>query len=102
MERAPCPSSKASVGRPLELLKHLDANAKQPGGDKHAQQRIGRNHRKDVANQRCESTRRGSNGTHATRNSLLKSLLLSLGLMVAGPGIEPGAPGSDLGVLPMH
>ena len=56
-----------------------------------------------LAHQLYDGVHRGHNGAHAGCNSLtLKPFLLSLSLMVAGPGIEPGAPGSKPGVLPMH
>jgi hypothetical protein len=61
------------VRRSLELPEHTDTNTKQAGGNEYAQQRIGRNHRKDVPNQSRDCTRRSSNGGHAARNSLLKN-----------------------------
>lgn len=97
------PLVHASAGSTFEPTEHRDTHDEQTGGGVHAQERIRRDHLEHVPHNRRQRADATSNGTQATGDSLtLKSFLLSHKIMVAGPGIEPDAPDSEPGVLPMH
>jgi len=92
-----------SAGRPLELAEYRNAHADQTGRSEHAQQWIGDDHLKNVPHHRSKRAGRRDNAGQPTGNStFLQSFLLPCRMMVAGPGVEPGAPDAKSGVLPMH
>jgi len=93
----------SSAGSPLELAKYRNAHTDQTGRGEHAQQRIRDDHLKDITYHRCERTgRRDDAGQAAGSSTFLQSFLLPYKIMVAGPGVGPGAPDAKSGVLPMH
>lgn len=99
----PRPLPRSASGGVAQGSEDTNADRQKPGGDAQRKQGIAGHEVPALPHQLYDGIHSGQYGGHSSGHGLsLRSLLLSQKVMVAGPGIEPGVPGADPGVLPMH
>lgn len=95
--------SRSAPGGVTQGDEDTDADGQKPGGDAQREQGITGHEVPALPHKLYDSIHSGHYGGHPGGHGLsMKPFLLSQKVMVAGPGIEPGAPESHSGVLPMH
>lgn len=99
----PRPLPRSAPGGVAQGSEDTNADGQKPGSDAQRKQGIAGHEFPTLSHKLNDGIQSGHYGGHPGGHGLsMKPFLLSQKIMVAGPGIEPGAPGSYPGVLPMH
>lgn len=100
--RTPCLSAASGT---LDSPEHTYTDTDQASGKKQRQKCVTGHHRPNATHQTGDGVHAAQNGSHSSCNSFLKSFHLSKDFALrldAGAGIEPTAPASKSGMLPLH